>query len=95
MPSSKGSSPPRDLMSPALAAFLPLIPPGKPYIVDGGGGGVVTKSCPTLVTGVRVSLLVSSAQWDFSGKYTRVGHHLLLRIVDTQQLFSEGMNGFR
>ena len=61
MPSSRGSSPPRDLMSPALAASLPLIPPGKPHIADGGGGGVVTKSCPTLVTGLRVSLLGSSA----------------------------------
>ena len=82
MPSSRGSSPPRDLMSSALAGSLPLVPPGKLHIVDGGGGGLVTKSCPTLVTPYTCEPARFLCPWDFPGKYTTVGRHFLLHIVD-------------
>ena len=82
-------------MSPALAGSLPLVPPGNLHIVVVGGGGLVTKSCLTLVTPYTCEPARLLCPWDFPGKYTRVGCHFLLHIVDTQQLSFEGMNGFR
>ena len=41
---------------------LPSEPPGKPQIDTSGGGGLVAKSCPTLVTPWTVALPGSSVR---------------------------------
>ena len=54
----------------------------------GGGGGLVTKSCQTLVTPGTISLQIFCL-WDFPGKNTGVGCHFLLQgIFLTQELDS-------
>ena len=46
----------------------------------GGGGGLVTKSCQTLVTPGTISLQIFCL-WDFPGKNTGVGCHFLLQGI--------------
>ena len=65
---------------------LPLDCPGRPQGEEAptsgrclGGGGLVAKSCPPLVT-------PGYSFWDFPGKNTGVGCHFLLQgIVPTQE----------
>ena len=44
------------------------------------GGGLVAKSCPTLVTPWTVACRLL-CPWDFPGKNTRVGCHFLLQFL--------------
>ena len=49
-----------------------------------GGGGLVTKLCPTLVTSWTIAHQ-APLSWDFPGKNTGVGFYFLLQgIIPTQ-----------
>ena len=52
--------------------------------ICGGGGGLVTKSCPTLVTPWTVACRLL-CPWDSPGKNTGVGCHFLLQSKHSRQ----------
>ena len=57
---------------------------------DGGGDGLVAKSCPTLVTPWTVACQ-ALCPWDFPGKHTGVGCHFLLQGIFPSQESNPGL----
>ena len=58
--------------------------------VHGGGGGLLAKSCLTLVTPRTVAHRLL-CPWDFPGKNTRVGCHFLLQGIFFTQRSNPGL----
>ena len=89
MPSSRGSSGPRDqtssvsLLSPALAGeSLPLVPPAA----AAAAAAKLLQSCPTLCDPHRRQPARLPHPWDSPGKNTGVGCHFLLQCVKVKSL---------
>ena len=57
----------------------------------GGSGGLVAKSCPTLVTPLDCNLSGSSVHGDSPGKNTGVGCHFLLQGISPTQESNPGL----
>ena len=66
-----------------MTNIFPLLPPS-------GGGGLVTKSCPTLVTPWTVACQASLSM-GFSSKNTGVGCHFLLQRIFLTQVSNLGL----